>query len=79
MYLNHNDTLTKREKMAKEKKIKINEDICIGCGSCEDIAPDYFKLDSSGKSKVKNQYNEKDKSKIKEAINNCPVEAITLE
>ena len=35
------------------KKVHIDEDACIGCGSCEEICPEVFKLDSdSGKAKV---------------------------
>ena len=58
-------------------KIIIDEDMCIGCGSCESIAPEYFSVD--GKSKVKKEYQESDKDLINEAINACPVDAISLE
>ena len=58
-------------------KIIVDEDMCIGCGSCESIAPEYFLVD--GKSKVKKEYQESDKDLINEAINACPVNAISLE
>lgn len=59
-----------------DKKIKVNSS-CIGCGSCESLAPEYFDV-SSGVSEVKNQYNEKDKDSIEKAKNSCPVDAIEI-
>lgn len=64
--------------MAEKKEIIIDKDKCIGCGTCVGIADEYFELDKDGKSEVINQYDEKDKEVIEDAIKNCPVEAITL-
>lgn len=64
--------------MAEEKKIVVDKDKCIGCGSCESIAEEYFKLGEDGKSHVIAKYDEKDKDIVKEAIDACPVEAISL-
>lgn len=66
--------------MAEEKKTKqlaVDADTCIGCGACEGTAPDYFEL-KDGVSVVKKQYDEKDADVIEEAINGCPVQAISL-
>jgi len=60
------------------KKIEIDKDLCIGCGNCESVAPDYFKLGDDGKSHVKKQYDQKDDKVIKEAVSGCPVKAIKL-
>lgn len=60
------------------KKIVVNDDLCIGCGSCESIAPDHFEVKDDGKSHVKKQYAEEDDKVIKEAIDGCPVKAISL-
>lgn len=60
------------------KKIVVNQDLCIGCGSCEAIAPDHFEVKDDGKSHVKKQYTPEDEDTIKEAIDNCPVKAIEL-
>lgn len=38
--------------MAKYK-IKVDQSLCIGSGSCVDVAPDAFMLDKEGKSVVK--------------------------
>ena len=69
--------------MAKEdaksgKKIIVDQDICIGCGTCVGIVPEYFKLTDSGKSRVIKKYDEKDKDKIQDAIDSCPADAISL-
>jgi ferredoxin len=63
---------------AGEKKIVVDAELCIGCGSCEAIAPDHFKLDDSGKSKVIKQYSEEDKDIIESAKDSCPVGAISI-
>jgi len=54
--------------------IKINKDRCIGCGLCESIASEVFEI-KSGKATVKSQKG--DRKKIKDAIDSCPVEAIS--
>jgi ferredoxin len=65
--------------MKKIKKIKINQDKCIGCGLCVITAPNTFELDSkTGKSKVKNIKGDSEE-KIKKAEENCPVNAIEIE
>lgn len=59
------------------KKITINEEECIGCGSCAQIDEKHFEI-KNGKSTVKEQYNEEDKDLIEEVINSCPVGAIEI-
>lgn len=60
-------------------QIKIDTEKCIGCGTCVGISPEHFELGNDGKSHVKKQYNDKDKNIIKEAVESCPVDAISLE
>ena len=66
---------------AKEatKKVMVDQELCIGCGGCVGVAPDYFKLNDEGKSEVIKEYDEADEKLIEEAITACPVQAITLE
>uniref|UniRef100_A0A832GPC7 Ferredoxin n=1 Tax=Caldimicrobium thiodismutans TaxID=1653476 RepID=A0A832GPC7_9BACT len=44
----------------------IDEELCIGCGTCVEICPEVFELGDNEKAYVKNQ-----------AINPCPVSAIS--
>lgn len=57
--------------------IKIDEEKCIGCGTCESIEPQVFKVNDAGKADVISQ--EGDAAKIKEAIDSCPTDAIIQE
>jgi len=61
-------------------RAKVDRQECIGDGSCEDIAPDYFQLDEEGLATViKDPVAEEDEDLVREAAEACPVEAITLE
>lgn len=59
-------------------KIKINQETCIGCGSCQAVCPDCFELNQENKAIVKEQAKEQC-SCIQEAIDICPVQAIEKE
>jgi ferredoxin len=54
---------------------KVNQDVCIGCGTCESLCPEVFQLGDSGKAEVKADAPD-NVSCIKEAIESCPVQAI---
>ena len=61
------------------KKLVIDEQICIGCGSCAVLAPKTFIMDDNiGKAKVIEPQGD-DGATIKNAIDNCPVAAIKEE
>jgi len=60
------------------KKIKVNKEKCIGCGSCTFVYPEMFFLDEDGKSAVK-KIKKIDEKKLMAAKNSCPVEAIEIE
>jgi ferredoxin len=51
---------------------------CIDCDLCREIAPDNFQRDDEGGNSIvyKQPETEYEESKCKEALNNCPVEAI---
>jgi ferredoxin len=59
-------------------KVKIDKDLCIGCGLCVTIAEKTFRLNDEGKVEVLKQGGDKD-NKIQEAIDSCPVQAISVE
>ena len=56
--------------------IKVNKDICIGCGACISLCPSVFELNSDGKSEVISQA---DVECAKNAAQSCPVQAIIVD
>ncbi|AEJ61474.1 4Fe-4S ferredoxin iron-sulfur binding domain-containing protein [Spirochaeta thermophila DSM 6578] len=60
------------------KRVVIDRDECIGCGSCADACPDVFEMDDEGKARVILPEGG-DESCIDEAISICPVECIRWE
>ena len=60
-------------------QVAINEEACIGCGTCSGICPAVFELQATGKAKVKDGVNLDDnKEKIQEAATSCPTQAISV-
>lgn len=59
----------------KMSKPEVNEDLCIGCGTCEALCPSVFKMED-GKSKVVAE--ECGDCNCQEAVDNCPVNAISI-
>lgn len=54
--------------------VKVDRKACIGCGLCVSLCPEVFEL-KGGKSNIKNP---KGKCNLKEVIDSCPVQAISL-
>lgn len=69
----------KKGKNEMGKKIYIHEEECIGCGSCEEICPEVFKLneDTDKAEVIKPEGGPEDL--IEEAMTTCPVECIHWE
>ncbi|HOK17428.1 MAG TPA: ferredoxin [Candidatus Paceibacterota bacterium] len=64
--------------MKKTIKVNINRNKCLGCGMCVNLCPEVFEL-KNGKSSLKEKVNsEKYKDCVREAIQNCPVQAIKI-
>ena len=58
--------------------IKVDQDKCLRCGMCTGIAMDIFEFDDEGNIKVANdKINDENKEEVKEAMNSCPVGAIS--
>ena len=55
----------------------VNQETCIGCGTCESICPAVFKMDGGGKAQVQAADYEANKDAIQEAIDACPTQAIS--
>ncbi|MHB8281085.1 MAG: ferredoxin [Candidatus Humimicrobiaceae bacterium] len=62
-------------------EVRIDEDLCTGCGLCEETCPDIFKLneDKDIAEVIKTDYDEYDEECIQEAVESCPPEAITAD
>lgn len=54
--------------------VSVNKETCIGCGLCVSTCPEVFEMGDDQKARVKEQ---KDLPCVKEAIESCPVKAIS--
>ena len=61
------------------RRVYIDEEECIGCGSCEDICPDVFKLNEDTEKAEVITPEGGPEDLIDEAIDSCPVECIHWE
>ena len=58
--------------------VKVNKNKCIGCGACAATYSEIFHMEDDVKAGVKSGVDAKKNAKsIKEAIKNCPAEAIS--
>lgn len=57
---------------------KVDKEKCIGCGACTAIAANTFKMGDDGKSEVTNPTGDSAEV-IQQAVDGCPVQAISLE
>lgn len=55
--------------------IKVNNDLCIGCGTCEVLCPAVFKLNAEGKADV---ISPGETPCAKNAAESCPTQAIEI-
>jgi ferredoxin len=60
------------------KKIKIDKNKCIGCGTCAALAPEVFELDENNKARVKNPKTNATET-LQLAADSCPTQAIEIE
>ena len=62
-------------------KVRIDKDICSGCGLCEETCPEVFRLneDEDIAEVIKTNYSNEEEECIKDSIDNCPEEAISID
>ncbi len=56
-------------------KVKVDPNLCIGCGLCVSTAPGVFRINTEGKAEPVT--GEGDPDLIKQAVSDCPVQAIS--
>ena len=58
----------------------VDHDLCIGCGLCEEICPEVFRLEDDGLAHVIDEEpDEGFAEQIHDAADSCPVDAIAIE
>lgn len=58
------------------KKVKVDPEMCIGCGLCVGSHPEIFDFDAEGKAAA---IAEGDDAAVEDAVASCPVSAISEE
>lgn len=58
-------------------KVTVDASVCVGCGLCEQLCPEIFKLGSDGIAQVKGS--ECSQHNLSEVAGQCPTEAIKVE
>ncbi len=59
-------------------KAFVDHDICIGCGICETICPEVFKMNDSKATVIQKPVAPENEASADEAAKSCPVTAISL-
>jgi len=60
-------------------KAHVNEDLCIGCGPCEEICPEVFKIEGSLSQIQTDPVPSDAEESCREAMEECPKDAISIE
>jgi len=60
-------------------RVLIDPELCIGCESCVDLAPEVFEMQDDLAVVREKEVPQNLEDKVKEAIEICPVEAIKIE
>ena len=58
-------------------KVTVDDSTCVGCGLCEQLCPEVFKLNSDGIAQVK--ASECKQHNLSEVAEQCPASAIKVE
>ncbi len=61
-------------------KVRVDSDLCVGCGMCVDVCDKVFRINEMNQSEVVEQPNtSEDCDKVKECAMVCPVSAIVMD
>lgn len=59
------------------KKVKVNKDVCIGCGLCVSTVPEVFEFGDDGKAQASaGPVTAANEGTVNDALASCPVGAI---
>ena len=58
--------------------VKLDEELCAGCGLCEEIIPEIFKTGRYTAELRKSEVPEDFRKKLEEIIEDCPAGAISI-
>jgi len=72
----YNNVVFHLEEKTMAKKVKVNQDVCIGCGLCVGSVPSVFEFGDDGKATA-TAGPVTDEAAVDDAIANCPVGAIS--
>ena len=56
-------------------KVTVNQDLCIGCGTCESMCPEVFKVEDMKSHVIAEDCKD---CNCEEVVNSCPVSAISI-
>lgn len=59
-------------------KVRVDRSVCDNHGQCTNAAPDNFSMNKDGVLEYKEDFPEDDLEYIEDAIDGCPVQAISL-
>ena len=60
-------------------KIKVDQNLCSGCGLCCGICDEVFRMNEYEKAEAYQPANDDNQSAVQDAIDSCPVSAIAWE